>query len=195
VGVDPEIDPNYKNRMFYVTDSFSTCGPKKAYEFWALSADPSITQATVMGPEDGLSPGNVWVTIAGPQGQQPTAAAISNVYSECNADNIRDLCAQLTVNGPSGAAFQVSVSYSVPVYMANQLSAIQTNVQNAVTSTIQEWTWNLATNVDPSIMEAAMVNAGAVQVKITQPSSVITIGLNQIAILTDDATITYSGLV
>lgn len=195
VGLDPESDPNYKTRMWYVTDSFSTCGPKKAYEFWALTADPSITQATVMGPEDGLSPGNVWVTIAGPQGQPPTQTAISNVYATCDADDKRDLCAYLAVKAPSGVAFQVQVNYAVPEYLANQLSAIQTNVENAVYSTIQTWTWNLNTTVDPSVMEAAMVNAGAVEVKVLEPAAVIGVALNQIAILTDDPMITYEGLV
>jgi phage-related baseplate assembly protein len=193
-GVDPESDDNYKNRMWYVTDSFSTCGPKKAYEFWALTADPNITQATVMGPEDGLTPGNVWVTIAGPQGQQPTSAQIQSVYNTCNADDNRDLCAQLTVAGPSGIAFTVNVSYEVPDYNINQLSAIQTNVRNAVNSTIQTWTWNLATDVDPSIMEWAMVQAGGVQVSVIAPAAPIEVSLNQIAILTDDPIITYIGL-
>jgi phage-related baseplate assembly protein len=193
-GVLPETDANYKNRLWYVTDSFSTCGPKKAYEFWALSADPSITQATVQAPEDGLPPGYVHITVAGPQGQTPTPAAIQNVYNACNADDKRDLCAYLSVGSPSGVAFQVSVSYSVPEYMANNLSAIQTNVTNAINSTVQAWTCNLATDVDPSAMEAAMVNAGAVEVTVAKP--VLTeVGITQIAILTDDPIVTFNGLV
>jgi phage-related baseplate assembly protein len=180
--------------LWYVTDSFSTCGPKKAYEYWALDADVNITQATVKGPEDGLDPGCVHVTIAGPQGQFPTQQEIDNVYASCNSDERRDLCAYLTVGPPSGIAFTVDVSYSVPNWAANQLSAVQTNVENAVMTTIQEWRWNLNTDVDPSRIEAAMVNAGAVHVTVTQPP-VIDILLDQIAVLTDDPVVRYQGLV
>jgi phage-related baseplate assembly protein len=193
VGNLPEADSDYKNRLWYVTDSFSTCGPKKAYEFWALSADPSITQATVQGPEDGLQPGYVHITIAGPQGQFPSQTAIDNVYAACNIDDKRDLCAYLSVGSPSGVPFSVSVSYSVPVWEANNLSAIQTNVQTAVNTAIQGWAYNLNTEIDPSIMETGMVNAGAVRVVIAKPP-LSPVGLTEIAVMVDDPIITYVGL-
>lgn len=46
-GGDKEDDEPYRERIRQAENRLSTAGPAKAYKYWALSADPSITDAVV----------------------------------------------------------------------------------------------------------------------------------------------------
>ncbi|MGD0178767.1 MAG: baseplate J/gp47 family protein [Terriglobales bacterium] len=189
-GAAPETDQAYMQRLFGVTDSFSPAGPKGRYKFFAERADPTISQVTVMGPEDGLQPGNVLVTCISAEGSNPSSQALTNVSSALNILNIRDLCALVTVAPPSGVNFTVSVDYYIPTAQANNAAAIQSNVANAVTEFVENITWNLNTNIDPTDLITRMDEAGAVRITVVQPTFQ-EVGLNQIGRLTGTPAITY----
>src|SRR5215471_10600471 len=58
-GADEETDDQYRYRVWLAIESYSTCGPRDAYEFWALSAHPDIIQCVVhSAPEIA---GEVWL--------------------------------------------------------------------------------------------------------------------------------------
>src|SRR5215471_8347341 len=58
-GSDIETDDQYRYRVWLAIESFSTCGPRDAYEFWALSAHPDIIQCVVHS--DPSIAGEVWL--------------------------------------------------------------------------------------------------------------------------------------
>jgi phage-related baseplate assembly protein len=184
----------YAQRMFGVTDSFSNAGSYGAYQFFSESADPSISQVSVSGPEDGLAPGNVLITVLCQNGDFPNSSVLTNVANAVNPSTIRDLCANVTVSAPTGAPFSVNVSYWVPKSQANNLTNIQASVTGAVNGFIQNCQTTLGGDVDPSILSSDMVDNGAVRVVVTNPGFIVT-SKSQVPKLSGSGVITYMGLI
>ena len=46
-GSDVETDDRYRIRLYKLPKGLSTCGTKESYEFYALLANPSISQVAV----------------------------------------------------------------------------------------------------------------------------------------------------
>lgn len=194
-GSDAETDKAYAIRMFGVTDSYSNAGSYGAYAFFAQSADPSISQVTVSGPEEGLAPGNVKIAVLCQNGAMPNSSVLSSVYNTVNADTIRDLCANVSVIAPTGVPFTVNVSYYIPAANANNVVAIQNSVDQAVGQFVSNVTQSMNTNIDPSVLTQLMVDGGGVRVSMTQPSAFTKIGKSQIGVITADPVINYLGTV
>ncbi len=159
----------YAQRIFKVTDSYSNAGSYGAYEFFARSADPSISDVSVSGPEDGLAPGNVLITVLCHGGTFPNTAILNKVLAAVNDNTIRDLCANVTVASPNPISFSVVVSYWIPSTLANNVTNIQANISVAVASFVTNVTTALDTNIDPSVLTELMVQAGAIRVTVTNP--------------------------
>jgi phage-related baseplate assembly protein len=159
----------YAQRIFAVTDSFSNAGSYGAYRYFALSADPSISDVAVSGPEDGLAPGNVLVTVLCQGGTIPNSAILAAVYAAVNPSTIRDLCAFVTVAAPTPIPFTINVSYYIPSALANNVANIQTAVTAAVGTFVSNITTSLQVNIDPSLLIELMVLAGAIRVTVTTP--------------------------
>jgi phage-related baseplate assembly protein len=184
----------YAQRMFGVTDSYSNAGSYGAYQFFAESADPSISQVTVSGPEDGLAPGNVLITVLCQNGAFPNNSVLTNVANAVNPNTVRDLCANVTVSAPTGVPFTVNVSYWVPKSQANNLANLQTAITGAVNGFIQNAETTLGGDIDPSILSSDMVDAGAVRVVVTNPGFIVT-SKSQVPQLSGSGVITYMGLI
>ena len=73
-GSDTESDSELRLRLLDATDSYSPAGPKGRYKFYAESVSSAIGDVSVMGPEDGLAPGNVKVTVLLQDGTFPNEA-------------------------------------------------------------------------------------------------------------------------
>jgi phage-related baseplate assembly protein len=200
-GSDTETDSAYMARLYGTLgsyggadDSFSNqVGSYGAYKFVAESADASIVQVSVAGPEDGYNPGQVVLTVLAQNGGMPSQTLLNEVYAVLTPDNVRPLTDFVTVQAPSGMPFSVSVSYWVPTAQVNNLATVQANVTTAVDSFILNATTALDVTIDPSILTAAIVDAGGVQVTITQPAY-HNYTKQQVPILVDDPVINYLGL-
>jgi phage-related baseplate assembly protein len=191
-GADIETDEAYRRRIFLVTQSYSNAGSYGAYEFFALSASSSIAEVTVSGPEDGLQPGNVLVTVLLQNGELPNQAILDLVYAAVNPDTIRDLCAQVTVQGPQQVPYSVWASYYIDLSQANRLVQIQSDILTAVQAWIDKNKMTLAGSINPSSLTVAMMNAGASYVMISNPAHVV-LTKQQVPALVNDATIVYLG--
>jgi phage-related baseplate assembly protein len=183
----------YAQRIFLVTDSYSNAGSYGAYEFFALSADPSISSVSVSGPEDGLAPGNVLVTVLCQNGTFPNSAILAEVLAAVNPNTVRDLCANVTVAAPSGYPFALNVSYYVPTALANNAANIQTSVSAAVQTFITNITTVLAADIDPSVLTEQIVLAGGIRVTVTTPTFV-SLAKSQVAVLSGSPSVNYLGL-
>ncbi len=172
-GSAGESDSAYASRMFIVTDSFSNAGSYGAYKFFGLKADPTISDLTVAGPEDGLAPGNVLLTVLCQGGTMPSAGILSEVLALVNPYNMRDLCANVWAFAPTGVNVSVNVTYHIPIENIGSLTEIQANVEIAVDTWIVNVTQFLAQDIDPSTLTQMMVDAGAIGVRIISPPSLI----------------------
>ena len=186
----------YAQRIFDVTDSFSNAGSYGAYQFFAESADPSIAQVSVAGPETGLvSPGQVLITVLCQGGSFPNSALLTKVFNAVSPNNIRPLTDQVFCQAPSGIPYNINVSYWIPTSQANNVPNIQANVSAAVEGFIDNIEQNLNWDIDPSVLTQEMVDSGAIRVVVTQPTF-MALAKNQVGVLASSGigTLTYLGL-
>jgi phage-related baseplate assembly protein len=191
-GADTETDYAYSRRIYLATQSYSNAGSYGAYEFFALSASSAINQVSVSGPEDGLDPGNVLLTVLLQNGAFPNQAMLDLVYAAVNSETIRDLCAYVTVQAPEPVAYSIWVSYYIDSSQANQVTQIQSDVNLAVQNWVNAQMLNLKGSINPSTLVVAMVNAGASYVIVSEPTHQL-LTKQQIPSLVNDPTVVYLG--
>jgi phage-related baseplate assembly protein len=192
-GSPAEATEAYRKRLFGITDSYSPAGPKGRYKDYAMAVSPAISDVSVMGPEDGLDPGNVTVTVLMQDGEFPTPTFIGNVYNALNTDTVRDLCAYLTVAPPTGVPYSVEVNYWIDESQAGQAITIQENVTSAVNTWISGNSNGLGGSINPATLTRVVVDAGASYCEVAAPSDRIGLALNQVGIIVDDPIINFSG--
>ena len=192
-GADTETDEAYRVRLLGATDSYSPAGPKGRYRYYTEAVSPDITDVSVLGPEDGLAPGNVQVVVLLQNGQFPNAQMLQNVYNALNVDTVRDLCAQLTVTAPSGIPYQVSVRYWIDSSQAMNQVFIESQVTNAVNAWCNDNANALGGSINPATLSAAVLEAGASYCCVDKPAR-IGLSIAQVGVLTDDPIVSYQGL-
>jgi phage-related baseplate assembly protein len=191
-GAETETDYAYSRRIYLATQSYSNAGSYGAYEFFALSASSAVAQVTVSGPEDGIPPGNVLLTILLQDGAFPNQAMLDLVYAAVNPDTIRDLCAYVHVQAPEPVAYSIWVDYYIDSSKANQITQVQSDVNLAVQDWVNANKLNLKGSINPSTLVVAMMNAGASYVMISQPAHTL-LTKQQIPSLVNDPTVVYLG--
>jgi phage-related baseplate assembly protein len=133
-GSDRETDDQYRYRVWLAIESFSTCGPKDAYEFWALSADPSILQVVIhSAPEIA---GEVWIypLMLGSDGtpQPATTEICAKVLAVCSANDKRPVTDYVSVFPPVAVPFTLNMDYWISSDAEILVGTIQDNVEQAV---------------------------------------------------------------
>lgn len=92
--LDGEDDDALLRRVLLAPDSFSVAGPEAAYIFHALTADPTLSDASATMP----APGEVLVSLLSASGAGTASAdQIAAVTAVVNADGIRPLTDEVTV--------------------------------------------------------------------------------------------------
>jgi phage-related baseplate assembly protein len=191
-GADIETDEAFRIRLLGATDSYSPAGPKGRYRYYTLKVSADISDVAVLGPEDGLSPGNVQVVVLLQNGQFPDAILLSEVATALNVDTVRDLCAQLTVTAPSGIAYSTSVRYWVDASQSTNVTFISEQVSAAVNNWVTDNSNALGGSINPATLSAAVLGAGASYCIVDSPTR-IALSLSQVGVLVDDPIISYQG--
>jgi phage-related baseplate assembly protein len=192
-GADVETDEAFRIRLLGATDSYSPAGPKGRYRYYTLGVSSDITDVSVLGPEDGLDPGNVQVVVLLQDGVFPDGTMLQKVYDALNTDTVRDLCAYVTVTAPSGVPYTTSVRYWIDDLQSPNQVLIETNVTNAVNNWITDNKTGLGGSINPATLSQAVMEAGASYCIIDSPPR-IALNLAQVGVLTDDPIINYEGL-
>jgi phage-related baseplate assembly protein len=171
-GVDTETDDQYRYRIWLAIESFSTCGPHDAYEFWALSADPSIIQAVVYSAPD--IAGEVWiyplVKDAGGIPQPASTEICDKVLAICSAKDKRPVTDYVSVFPPTEFIYTLNVKWWLEEGQDVLLATIQTNVQAAVDAWILWERSFVSRDINGDELRKRMLEAGAKRVQIVSPS-------------------------
>lgn len=171
-GSDAETDEQYRYRIWLAIESFSTCGPREAYEFWALSAHPDIIQCVVhSAPEIA---GEVWLYPLLKGGILPALDGGDNilqlVQESCSRDDRRPVTDYVTAKRATEFVYTLNVDYYVLQTNAVLLDSIQTAVRQAALDWI---TWQrsaIARDINGSELTKRMLEAGAKRVVINSPA-------------------------
>ncbi len=106
-GSDIEEDDSYRERSRLSMESLSTAGPNGAYEYFALSADNSITNVKVISP----SPGVVRILVLVDGGEIPSQEILDKVYNECSQKDRRPLTDKVETAAPDVVNYNIELTY------------------------------------------------------------------------------------
>jgi len=195
-GSDVETDEQYRYRIWLAIESFSTCGPREAYEFWTLSASADIIQAQIhSAPEIA---GEVWIYPLLRNGELPTQDFCDNVVAPVvSADTKRPVTDYVTVKVATSFVYTLNVDYWILQANAVLSDSIQAAVNQAALDWIQ-WQRNaISRDLNGSELTKRMLEAGAKRVVINSPSpSFQVMNFDQLAVHSDVTApiINYKGL-
>jgi phage-related baseplate assembly protein len=194
-GADTETDDHFRARIWMTPESFSCAGPYGAYEYWAASANPNISDVSVWS--DAAHAGQVYIYPLMEGGRLPTQAECDQVYAVCNADRIRPLTDQVFVQAPLNVTSAGCViKYWIKTKDGQFSNDIQAKVQQAFADYLVWQKSKIGRDINPSKADQMIVDAGAKRTNISETSCTfefIVVNPQSIAVLTNP-TLTYMGL-
>lgn len=106
-GADLEDDDSYRERCRLAPESYSSAGPEGAYEYYAKSADSSISDVKIISP----SPGTVRVIVLLKNGEIPSQDILNKVYAECSPRGRRPLTDKVETGAPTVVTYNIELTY------------------------------------------------------------------------------------
>lgn len=124
-GSDIEDDKSYRERARLEMESKSCAGPEGAYEYYAYSADNSISAVKVVSP----SPGTVRILVVVDNGESPSDEILKKVYDECSPRDRRPLTDKVETGTPEIVEYDIELIYyldkNFPTYEGKWRKAIE----------------------------------------------------------------------
>jgi len=194
-GSDEETDEQYRYRVWLAIESFATCGPHDAYEFWALSANPDIIQAVVYSAPN--IAGEVWIYPLLKDGQIPTQPVLDQVYTACSANTRRPVSDFVSVYAPTAVSYSLNMNYWISKENEVLSDTIQANVRAAVDDWILWQRSYVSRDLNGGELTKRCLEAGAKRIVINTPSpSFQAMAYNQLAVhsVTPAPVVSFQGL-
>lgn len=167
-GADEEADDHYRERAHNFAESYSTAGPEGAYEYWAKAANTAIESVLVVVPGD-TAPGEVWIYPMLTGGIIPDEEIRKAVANQLNARKRRPLTDKVSIKTPTEVEYSINLTYYIEADEAENAA----NINVAVTKAVEEFkTWErskLGRDINPSVLIAKVIAAGAKRVEVTSP--------------------------
>lgn len=186
-GSDIESDDDLRERAFEKPNSYSTAGPIGAYKYFVGQVDPSISDVIVRSD----SPGEVQILFITDSGM-PSSALIDKVKSALEDRAVRPLTDKIVVKAPTTKAYNIDLKYFISSSEKASVSAIQTNINAAITVYNTWQTERIGRDINPSYLIQQIMEAGAKRVEITSP--VFTVLANDVLATTGTVSVVYGGL-
>lgn len=170
-GSEMESDEKLRERIKLAPSTFSTAGPRGAYEYYALSANPAIVDVAVLGPNDTppTPPGEVHVYPLMFDGSITPPTVIDEVQDILNDEKIRPLCDLVVVDAPT------RIEYDLEVNLTIYTTANPTDVQQRVTASLDDFVQEKRKSLGQDIMLSKIISKsmleGVYDVEVVSPST------------------------
>lgn len=184
-GAEMETDEKLRERIKLAPSTFSTAGPRGAYEYYALSANPSIVDVAVLGPNDTppTPPGEVHVFPLMFDGSVTPQTVIDEVEDILDDEKIRPLCDLVVVASPT------RIDYTIQVDLTIYTDANASDVQQRVTDSLNEFVQEKRKSLGQDIMVARIISKsmldGVYDVDVVSPSNDIIVNSMEFAFCTN----------
>lgn len=189
-GGDEEDDASLAERIKLAPNSFSTAGPRRAYEYHTYSASAAISDVAVDSPTPGLV--NVYILAQG--GTLPSQELVDATAEYLSAEDRRPLTDDLHVYAPTATEFGVVLKYYISIERQAEIETIRANVDRAVAEYVEWQTKKIGRDIVPDKLVQLVVEAGAWRVDASTLSPEYTsVDLAHVAQCTG-VSVTYMGL-
>lgn len=165
-GSDMEGVEAYRERIRIAPESYSCAGTKGAYEFWAKSAESSISDVNAFMD----SPGVVGITCLIENGVIPSDEVLTRVFNVVNSDDIRALTDTIIVKKP----IEIEYSNDFTYYLPRSLDKFAKEIQENVKVECEKWEYQnrnkLGVDINPQELDRRVMNLGVRRVERRAPN-------------------------
>lgn len=185
-GADRETDEELAERIYLAPSSYSTAGPKAAYEYWVKTFSSAIDECCVLSE----SPGEVDIYIM-TDGELPEDDFMERLEEYLENESIRPLTDHVVVKRPEAVTYNVSLTY----YIRNDDKDAEETIREAVETAAGNYTaWQkkIGRDITPARLVYEIMQAGAQSVEVSEPAYT-ELDDTQIAIA-GTVTLNYGGL-
>lgn len=181
-----ESDDDFRRRIQLSPEGYTVAGSRGSYVFHALSADAGVRDAQAISP----APGQVTVYVLARAGNGAAGVdLVDAVEAALNAETIRPMTDQVTVQ--SAAVTQYQVTASLTVFAGPDAELIRQGAVAAVTAYVTDM-HRIGYDVTRSGLFAALHQKGVQNVTLTSPAVDIIVGDGAAAFCTA-VTVTIGG--
>lgn len=181
-----EGDEDFRRRITLAPEGYSVAGPRGAYIFHALSADPDVLDASAISP----APTEVDVYVLSRSGTGAASPAlIAIVDAALSAEDVRPLGDQVTVN--AAAIVNYAIVATITTFAGPDSAIVVTEAQSRLTAFVAE-NRKIGRDVTRAGIIAALFAGGVQNVTLTSPAADLVIDDSHAAWCTG-ITITWAG--
>ena len=179
-----EDDDAYRRRIRLSWYARNTAGAIQAYEYFTLSADPSIVDAAAYGPQESsaIPPGEVHIYPLSSEGDgTPSEELLQMVSDALNAEYVRPLTDYVSVLAPTVITYEVNAT----LIIADGPDA--DTVADASEKAMQRYAdsvHKIATDVSLAGVYRALKQPGVDDVQLDSPLTTIPVGIGEVSYCT-----------
>lgn len=174
-----EDDERFRKRIRLSWYARNTAGAIEAYEYFALTADPTVADARAYGPQESsdIPPGEVHVYILSADGDgTPTDALLQTVYDALSPDDVRPLTDYVSVL--AAEIIPYSVAATLEIADGPDAAPIQEHAVNAMQRYADE-VHKIEADVSIAGVYRALKQPGVDDVLLNSPTATIPVGIGQ----------------
>lgn len=175
-GAYEEDEESYRNRIYLAPEKLSNAGPTGAYEYYARSASPLISDIYVDSPSEG----HVHISVLLQDGTLPTEEVINAVYEKVNDRTVRPLTDFVTVGAPETNTYVLDVIYFIETNAVDK-TLIHQKIEQAIDEYEKWQSSKIGRDINPSKLISDCIKAGAKRVDVKTPTFTV-INKGQVAI-------------
>jgi phage-related baseplate assembly protein len=183
-----ESDTALRKRIQLSLEGHTTAGSRGSYLFWALSASGLVKDVSLQSP----TPGEVVVTVLSQDGDGvPSSALLDQVDAALNADDVRPLTDNVTVQAATILPYQVEATLTL--YEGPDADTVESAAEGALKTYITTH-HALGHDITLSGLYGALHQPGVQKVVIAEPADDIVVGPSEAAFCAfEDLGITVGG--
>lgn len=164
-GSDLEELEAYRERIRIAPESYSCAGTRGAYEFWAKTADSSISD--VYAYMD--SPGTVGIRVLLEGGIIPSQEVLDRIYTVVASDDVRALTDNVVLKTPTSSDYTMDFDYYIPKSLESFSLSIQTKVTEVCDKFAYENRNKLGISINPEELSSRLRAIGVKRTVIRTP--------------------------
>lgn len=165
-GTDAATDDEFYELMVSGQDAYTSAGAKGAYEFYARKVSTNIQNVVVNSPE----PCVVHIYAVMKDGTLASEEMKAAILAACNADEIRPLTDQVSVEDAELVTYNINMTYYLSRDSTESAATIQEKVEAAVEEFIAWEHAQIGRDINPSKLNQLVVEAGAKRTVINSPT-------------------------
>lgn len=166
-GAEVQDDESYRAALWTVPESFSTCGPIGAYQWWAKQANPAIIDVAIYSAPEIAGEVHVFSLLAG--GLLPSDEVLEQVYAIVSAASRRPVTDYVFSERPVAFEYDIDLDW----WGNEEDITIQASVETAVATAVDDFVLWTKSRISRDIIADELIrrvlNAGAKRTLLRSP--------------------------